>query len=221
MNVSSRPRFFPPVDRVPAQGLVGIGGRLTTEWLLDAYSHGIFPWPSDDETLAWYSPDPRAILPLDGLHVPRSLQKTLRSADFEVSYDRDFRGVMRGCATAQTRRHGTWVTPNLQAAFGRLHEEGFAHSVEVWQGGALVGGVYGVSLAGLFAAESMFYRVTDASKVALVRLVERLRERGFALLDIQMLTPHTARFGAIEIPRRDYLQRLARAMAMGGLKFEP
>jgi leucyl/phenylalanyl-tRNA--protein transferase len=216
MNARSRPRFFPPVDRVPAHGLVGIGGKLTTEWLLDAYSHAIFPWPSDDESLAWFSPDPRAIMPLDQFHVPRRLMQTFRSGRFDVSFNADFSGVMHGCGTAQTRRHGTWITPNMKAAFAQLHREGFAHSVEVWQAAKLVGGVYGVALGGLFAAESMFYRVADASKIALVHLVKRLCERGYALLDIQMLTPHTARFGGIEIPRREYLERLEQALEIAG-----
>lgn len=213
MNQTAQSRFFPPLDQVPPHGLVGIGGRLTTEWLLDAYSHGIFPWPSEDRVLAWYSPDPRAILAFDGFHVSKRLRQTCRSKGFEVTRNRDFAGVMHGCGTAQSRRHGTWVTPSMKAAYRRLHNEGYAHSIETWLDGQLVGGVYGISLGGLFAAESMFYRVTDASKIALVHLVEHLRERGYVLLDIQMLTEHTARFGGVEISRREYLDRLAEALA--------
>jgi len=208
-------RFFPPAEELDSEGLVGFGGRLTPEWLLDAYQHGIFPWPTGDPDvpIPWWSPDPRAIIELDRFHVPRRLARTIRSGRFELSYDRDFAGVIRGCATAADRTGGTWLTPEMIEAYVRLFKLGHAHSVEVWQDGRLVGGTYGVAIAGLFAAESKFYRVRDASKVALVHLVEQLRARGYALLDIQQLTPHTARFGAIEIPRREYLTRLAKALA--------
>ena len=208
-------RFFPPAEEVDPEGLVGFGGRLTPEWLLDAYQHGIFPWPTGDPDvpIPWWSPDPRAIIELDRFHVPRRLARTIRSGRFELSCDRDFAGVIRGCATAADRAGGTWLTAQMIRAYIRLFRLGHAHSVEVWQDGRLAGGTYGVAIAGLFAAESKFYRVRDASKVALVHLVQRLRARGYALLDIQQLTPHTAQFGAIEIPRREYLTRLAKALA--------
>ena len=208
-------RFFPPAEEVDPEGLVGFGGRLTPEWLLDAYQHGIFPWPTGDPDvpIPWWSPDPRAIIELDRFHVPRRLARTIRSGRFELSCDRDFAGVIRGCATAADRAGGTWLTAQMIRAYIRLFRLGHAHSVEVWQDGRLAGGTYGVAIAGLFAAESKFYRVRDASKVALVHLVQRLRARGYALLDIQQLTPHAARFGAIEIPRRQYLARLAKALA--------
>jgi leucyl/phenylalanyl-tRNA---protein transferase len=181
--------------------------------LLDAYRHGIFPWPMwEDDPLAWWSPNPRAIFELDGLRIPRRLQRTLRSGIFRATCNRDFEGVICGCATAGDRENNTWLTPAMIAAYCRMHALGHAHSVEVWHGDTLVGGTYGIALGGLFAAESMFHRERDASKVALVRLVEHLRARGYLLFDIQQWTPHTGSLGAVEIPRVDYLRRLARAI---------
>lgn len=208
-------RFFPPAETTGEEGLLAIGGKLTPEWILDAYAHGIFPWPFDEQSpVAWWSPDPRAIFELGGLHVSRSLKRTLRSGKFQVTCDRDFGGVIRGCATAPGRTGATWITRNMIEAYTRLAELGSAHSIEVWHEGRLAGGVYGVTIAGLFAAESKFYRVRDASKVALVHLVSHLAARGYTLLDIQQYTPHTARLGAIEIPRHEYLTRLAEALAL-------
>jgi leucyl/phenylalanyl-tRNA--protein transferase len=189
---------------------VCVGGRLSPPWLLDAYRHGIFPWPVwDDEPLAWWSPDPRALIELDGLHVSARLRRTLRSGRFDATIDREFAAVIRGCATAKGRVGQTWLTPAMIAAYCELHRLGHAHSVEVWRNGQLAGGAYGVAIGGAFAAESMFHRATDASKVAVVRLVEHLRSRGYQLLDIQQLTPHTGRLGAVEISRTEYLRRLA------------
>ncbi len=161
-----------------------------------------------------WSPDPRAILPLDRFHVPRRLARAVRGNKFTVTCDRDFGGVIGGCATACGRVGATWLTPRMIRAYIRLFELGHAHSVEAWHEGRLAGGVYGVAIGGFFAAESMFYRESEASKVALVRLVVHLQARGYRLLDIQQLTPHTTRFGAIEIPRRQYLERLAEVIAM-------
>jgi leucyl/phenylalanyl-tRNA--protein transferase len=209
--------FFPLAETAPRSGLIGVGGELTSEWILDAYRHGIFPWPFSDGELAWWSPDPRAIIELDSLHVPRRLARTCRSGRFEVTCDCDFEGVIDGCATAGDRQGQTWITPDMRSAYVRLHREGHAHSVEVWHEGLLAGGTYGLAIGGLFAAESMFFRVSEASKVALVMLVGHLRARGYSLLDIQQLTPHTARFGAVEIPRRDYLRRLASALELPAL----
>ncbi len=243
MSLLPPSRFFPPAEDADADGLIGFGGKLTPPWLLDAYSHGIFPWPVGDIDwpVAWWSPDPRAIIELDRFHVSRRLRRTCKSGKFTVSLDRDFSGVIHGCATAGARAGQTWLTKKMIAAYIRLHRLAHAHSVEVWHeeklgdcpdfrrhrraamvgengtvpfGPKLAGGVYGVALGGLFAAESMFYRVRDASKVALVYLVEHLRQRGYVLLDIQQLTPHTVRFGAIEIPRREYLARLAKAIIL-------
>jgi leucyl/phenylalanyl-tRNA---protein transferase len=209
-------RFFPPAETVDEDGIVGFGGRLTPDWLLDAYQHGIFPWPAGafDRPVAWWSPDPRAIIELDGLHVSRRLRRTIRGGRFTVTRDSDFISVIRGCATAPGRRGETWLNSRMIRAYIRLHELGHAHSVEAWCGDELAGGVYGVAIAGLFAAESMFHRRSDASKVALFHLVEHLRRRGYALLDIQQLTPHTARLGATEIPRIEYLRRLGEALKL-------
>jgi len=211
----TRPRFFPPAETADRYGLVGVGGELSTPWLLDAYRHGIFPWPvyDDPEMLAWWSPDPRAVLEFDAFHVPRRLQRTLRSGKFTVTCDQDFVGVIDGCATAQDRLPDTWITPPMRSAYIELHEQGVAHSVEAWHEGQLVGGVYGVAIGGMFAAESMFYRESDASKVALVSLVTHLQSRGYRLLDVQQYTPNSARFGAIKIPRPQFLKRLAAAIA--------
>lgn len=204
--------IFPPAEAASPEGLIGIGGELTSEWILDAYRHGIFPWPFSDGELAWWSPDPRAIIDFGSFHVPRRLERTRRGGRFQITLDRDFTGVIDGCATAGDREHRTWITPALREAYVRLHEEGHGHSVETWHEGELAGGVYGLAIGGLFAAESMFYRVSDASKLALVQLVEHLRERGYRLIDIQQLTPHTSRFGAREISRREYLKRLSAAI---------
>jgi len=203
-------RFFPPASRASPEGLVAVGGRLTTGRLLDAYRHGIFPWPAHSyEPMLWWSPDPRAILPLDEIRVSRRLERRIRSGEFTVRVNTAFADVIAGCASGPGRESGTWLTREMIAAYTELHRLGHVHSVESWQEGRLAGGVYGVAIGGLFAAESMFYRVRDASKVALVRLVEHLRVRGYKLLDVQQWTPHTGRLGVVEIPRREYLRRLA------------
>ena len=164
--------------------------------------------------LAWWSLDPRAIIEFERFHVPRRLMQTCRSGRFEVTCDQDFAGVIEGCATAGDRTGATWITPAMYRAYVRMFELGHAHSVETWYDGRLAGGTYGLAMGGLFAAESMFYQVPDASKVALVHLVAHLQSRGYALLDIQQLTPNTARFGAIEVPRNEYLHRLADALRL-------
>jgi leucyl/phenylalanyl-tRNA--protein transferase len=176
-----------------------------------AYRRGIFPMYNQwTEGIDWYRPDPRTILPLDGFHISRSLAKTIRQGVFEVRVNTDFEGVMRGCAA--NREEGTWISEEFITLYGEMHRLGKAHCVETWREGRLVGGTYGIALGGAFMAESMFHSETDASKVALAALVARLRERGFQLLDVQYLTPHLARFGAIEIPHRDYYDRLKRAL---------
>jgi leucyl/phenylalanyl-tRNA--protein transferase len=164
----------------------------------------------DDGEIRWYSPDPRGILPLDRFHAPRRLLRVVRSRRFEISVDRAFRDVIDGCAA--DREEGTWINGEILDSYCALHEHGLAHSVEVWAGGGLAGGLYGVSLNGAFFGESMFHRVRDASKVALWALVERLRDRGFALLDVQWLTPFLASCGAAEMPRDQYLATLAEAL---------
>lgn len=201
-------------DLADDDGLVFVGGDLEPDTLLHAYACGVFPtrfFPlTEDDPMHWWSPDPRAIIPVGGLHVSRRLARTVRSGKFSVSYDRDFDGVIRGCA--QNRAEGTWITPDMIAAYARLHAMGHAHSVEVWYDQKLVGGTYGVTIGGLFAAESKFHRITDASKVALVALMDRLVERRYTLLDIQLLSPHTERMGAHDISRGDYLRLLQSAL---------
>ncbi len=204
----SGPLFIP--ELADDYGLVAVGGDLHPARLLEAYRHGVFPWYGEDDPICWWSPDPRAIFELDGLHVSRRLQRTLRSRRFEVTVNRAFAEVIRACAEAHT--DGTWITPEMIVAYETLHRLGYAHSVEAWQEGELAGGVYGVALGGLFAGESRFTRRRDGSKVALAFLVDHLRHRGFQLFDIQFLTEHTARLGAIAIPRAHYLARLRRAL---------
>ena len=202
---------FPDPDLADAEGLVAIGGDFSSNRLLAAYRKGIFTWTADPIT--WWSPDPRAIFELDRFHIPQSLARVIRQGKFEVTINRSFQAVMEGCAAPSPGRGGAWITEEFIEAYTRLHRQGHAHSVECRLRGELVGGIYGVSIGGLFAGESMFHRVNDASKVALHRLVEHLRQRGFALFDIQMITPATKPLGAIEIPRHEYLQRLSAAVA--------
>jgi leucyl/phenylalanyl-tRNA--protein transferase len=186
--------------------------RLTPNLLLNAYSQGIFPMAHDDGTINFYDPNPRAIIPLDAFHVPRSLARRLKRDDFEIQVDRDFRAVMEACAAPAPGRETTWISPELIEVYCELHILGFAHSVEVWLEETLAGGLYGVTLGGLFAGESMFSRVPDTSKIALVYLVDHLRRKNFCLLDTQFITPHLQRFGAIEISRREYKRRLDKAL---------
>lgn len=183
---------------------------IDPDLLVHAYQQGVFPMGMEDGTIGWFSPDPRGIIPLDTFHTPARLQRVMRSSRFTTTINGDFEAVMRACAA--DREDGTWMTEELLQAYVGLHAAGLAHSVEVWRDGRLVGGLYGVHLGGAFFGESMFHTETDASKVALVTLVERMRANGFTLLDIQWVTPHLERFGAIEIPRRDYLIRLASAL---------
>ena len=182
--------------------------------LLAAYASGIFPMADEDEdgAIYWYDPDPRAILPLDGFHVSRSLLRAMKKNPFEIRVDTAFTAVMRACATPAPDREQTWITEELITAYTHLHYLGFAHSVEAWSGGKLVGGLYGVALQGLFAGESMFSRQTNASKIALVHLVQRMRQRGYQLLDVQFMTEHLHQFGAVEISKHENKWRLAQAM---------
>ncbi len=178
--------------------------------VINAYAQGIFPMADDDGTIYWYAPDPRAILEHDNLHISRSLRATIRKSIYEIHMDTAFEQVMRGCA----EREETWINDIFIATYTYLHYAGFAHSVEAWQAGRLVGGLYGVSLGGAFMGESMFSRATDASKVCLVALVEHLKQRGYILHDTQFLTPHLATLGVTEIPRRLYEQRLREALQL-------
>ena len=200
---------FPPVDAADEDGLVGVGADLEPGTLLAAYRNGLFPMPvGRDGPMGWWSPDPRGVLPLDGLLVSRSLRRSLRR--YEVRVDSAFEAVMRACGDPS--RSGGWITESMVAAYVRMHRLGWAHSVECWtDDGELVGGLYGVAVGGLFAGESMFSSQVDASKVALVALVERLRAAGYRLLDVQWATPHLRTLGVVEIPRPRYVVALESA----------
>jgi leucyl/phenylalanyl-tRNA--protein transferase len=214
------PWQFPPATEADEHGVVGVGADLEPGTLLAAYRNGMFPMPIPGRRrLAWWSPDPRGVLPLDRLVVSRSLRRSVRR--YEVTVDVAFADVVRACAAPD--RDGGWITAEIEDAYVELHRLGWAHSVETWDAehGELVGGLYGVKVAGLFAGESMFHRRRDASKVALVGLVERLRATGAALFDIQWLTPHLASLGAVEISRAEYLEQLSAALRTATDAFEP
>jgi leucyl/phenylalanyl-tRNA--protein transferase len=203
---------FPPIEQALAEpnGLLAAGGDLSPERLLDAYRHGIFPWYSEGQPILWWSPDPRMVLFVDEFKPSRTLRKTISRRRFDVRVDTAFRSVIESCAAPSDTRSGTWITPAIVDAYTRLHRLGYAHSVEAWADGALVGGLYGVAIGRMFFGESMFARETDASKVALVHLVEMLRYRDMPLIDCQQQTPHLARLGARPILRRTFAEALAR-----------
>ena len=202
--------WFPAAAAAGADGCVAVGGDLSPERLLLAYRAGIFPWTVNPIT--WWSSAPRGILPLENFHVSASLAKVLRRAPFEIRKNTAFREVMTACAAPGPKRRGVWITPEFIEAYTRLHALGHAHSVECWQAGKLVGGIYGVAIGGFFAGESMFHRVGNASKVALCQLVGHLRAKNFELFDLQMVTGATRPFGAQEISRAEYLRRLDAAV---------
>lgn len=187
---------------------------IEPDLLISAYASGWFPMAVEGGEIRWFSPDPRGIIPLDGFTPPRRLERLWRQQRFEVRIDTAFGDVIRACAEIERDPDdpGTWITPEIVESYGTLHARGLAHSVEAWRDGRLAGGLYGVALGGAFFGESMFHRETDASKIALMALVERLRERGYQLLDTQWTTPHLERFGAIDVSRREYLRRLERAL---------
>ena len=187
---------------------------IPSELLVSAYSSGWFPMAVDEGEIRWYSPDPRGIIPLDAFHVPSRLARVIRRGRFRIEIDRDFAAVIRGCAQVDRKDDdpGTWIDSEILTSYIAMHRQGLAHSVEAWEGERLAGGLYGVALGGAFFGESMFHRATDASKVALAALVERMKARGLTLLDIQWVTPHLEQFGAIEIPRSDYLELLQEAL---------
>ena len=203
---------FPPVAEAldEPNGLLAAGADLSTERLLDAYRHGIFPWFGEEDPLLWWSPNPRMVLMVDELHVSRSLRRVIRSGRYRVTLDRAFRDVMIGCAAARDGHVGTWITPEMLEAYTRLAMLGFAHSVEAWAGDELAGGLYGVAVGRMFYGESMFARRTDASKVALAHLVPQLERWGFEMIDCQMSTSHLESLGARDIPRAEFVQRLER-----------
>ena len=209
-----RGKHFPdPELEADEHGLVAIGGEIAPELLLEAYRRGIFPW-SSDPVPTWWCPHPRAIFPLDTWQPHRSLARSIRRAGWTFTTDRAFVDVMLGCGESTERRPETWITEYFLSAYAELHRHGFAHSLEVWDGEALVGGIYGVTLGGYFGGESMFHRRTDASKAAVAKLIEHLRARGFTLFDAQVMNPHLARIGAVSIRRTDFLRRLAAAIAI-------
>ncbi len=208
---------FPPVEFASPEGLLAVGGDLSAERLLAAYRHGIFPWYSAGQPILWWSPDPRMVLFPDRIKVSRSLRKRLRRGEYTLRCDTRFRAVMEGCAAprrAPAAAAGTWITPEMIEAYVRLHELGYAHSVECWRGDELLGGLYGVALGGAFFGESMFSRAPDASKVALVYLARQLERWGFRLIDCQVPSAHLASLGAVEIRRRVFLDLLGEALRL-------
>ncbi|MFO0756219.1 MAG: leucyl/phenylalanyl-tRNA--protein transferase [Byssovorax sp.] len=218
--------IFPPARLADPSGLLAVGGDLRPERLLLAYESGIFPWYSEGQPILWHSPDPRTVLVPRDLHVGRSLAKTIKRGLFDIRLDTAFADVMSACGEVpRPGQDGTWITDEMLDAYVELHDLGFAHSIEAWIGSDLVGGLYGVSLGGIFFGESMFARVDDASKVAFVTLVKQLVRWGFDLVDCQVRTHHLARFGAVEWPRARYLEALAstleRPTRQGAWAFDP
>ncbi len=201
---------FPPLERAlrDPEGLLAAGGDLSSDRLIAAYRRGIFPWYDAGQPILWWSPDPRCVLFPEQLHVSRSLHKRLRKPDYQVTLDRCFEQVIRACAAPRAQTPDTWISDAMASAYTRLHRRGLAHSVEVWQSGQLVGGLYGVALGQVFFGESMFSRARDASKIALVYLVEQLRNWDYHLIDCQVFSSHLARLGACEIPRSEFAGRL-------------
>lgn len=206
--------IFPPPE-LAEDGLLAVGGDLSPDRLLLAYASGVFPWYDEGQPILWHSPDPRLVLPAAELHVPRSLERTLRRATFRITFDAAFGQVVDACAAApRPGQHGTWITAQMRRAYKTLHRRGYAHSAEAWHGDRLAGGLYGVSLGGAFFGESMFARAPDASKAAFVTLVRQIREWGITLVDCQVATEHLARFGAREWPRERFLAALGESLEL-------
>lgn len=208
--ILSNELWFPPADEADEFGIVAVGGDLSVERLLLAYRSGIFPWPHDDAPLLWFSPDPRLLIDPDHIRVSKSLQRTLKSGKFAVSFNSNFVSVIQHCSRVpRTGQDGTWISPDMIEAYCRLHFKGHAHSVEVWESGSLVGGLYGVRVGAIFCGESMFSIVPDASKVALVHLARSMIDTPGAFIDCQLPTPHLVKMGGIEVSRAEYLRLLA------------
>jgi leucyl/phenylalanyl-tRNA--protein transferase len=201
---------FPDPENADREGLLAIGGNLEPETLVSAYTSGIFPWSV--RPITWWSPDPRAVFDIENFSLSSRMLRLYRSGKFTFSLNRAFAGVIRGCAQPAPGRESTWISRQFIAAYTRLHELGIAHSVEAWLGDELAGGVYGVAFGGFFAGESMFHRADNASTLCLFHLMLHLRQKGFVLFDSQVASPHTLRLGVLEIPRREYLQRLTVAL---------
>jgi len=205
---------FPDPEQTAVEGIVVIGGELNAANLLRAYRKGIFPWPIDGWPLPWFCPEERAILEFKDLHISRSLQRERKRAPFQLTIDKNFEAVISACASAERKDEvGTWITPEMIRAYCELHEEGHAHSVEAWEDDSLIGGIYGVDAGGAFAGESMFFARPNASKLALLHLIEHLSAKGLDWLDIQVMTPHMSVFGAQNISRHAFLKKLATALA--------
>ncbi|MFZ7126327.1 MAG: leucyl/phenylalanyl-tRNA--protein transferase [Desulfobacterales bacterium] len=210
---------FPPPHKAIKEGLLAVGGDLSMERLLLAYSLGIFPWYSEEDPILWWSPDPRLVLYPEEFHLSRSLNRLMRKCRFVVTADEAFDSVIRGCAGYRGAGHqGTWIVPEVVEAYGRLHAAGFAHSVEAWLDGRLAGGLYGVSLGGVFFGESMFAKVSNASKVAMAVAVAHFEAMGFDLIDCQVTTSHLVRMGAREIPRVEFLKQLRASLGRPTLR---
>ena len=207
--------LFPPVDLAERSGILAVGGDLSPERLIEAYRHGIFPWYSDGDPILWWSPDPRFVLFPAETYISKTMRQVLRRKIFDISCDTDFRAVMRGCQEPRRREKGTWITEEMMEAYVGLHESGIAHSIEAWQNSELAGGLYGISLGRCFFGESMFTRVSNASKAAFISLSVRLRELGFLIIDCQVYTSHLESLGARHIPRNEYISILEE-----GLKYE-
>lgn len=207
---------FPPTSRALADpnGLLAIGGKLTPPWLLAAYRKGIFPWYSDGQPILWWSPSPRCVVFPDRFRIGRSLRKVLRRGEFRVTFDSAFEQVIDACRDQRAGGEGTWITEEMRQAYLRMHQLGYAHSVEVWRGDELAGGLYGIAIGRIFFGESMFHRVTDASKVAFVHLVRQLELWGCPLIDCQVGNPHLISLGAVEVSREDFERLLKLGIAM-------
>lgn len=216
--------MFPPVEHASPEGLLAIGGDLSSRRLLDAYRHGIFPWYSAGQPILWWSPDPRAVLYPDEFRISRSLGKTLKKNRFAVTFDHDFESVIGACSEPRliggAPSSGTWITREMKAAYIELHQAGYAHSVEAWSGSRLVGGLYGVALGRAFFGESMFHRETDASKVAMAGLVKLLKCWKFDFIDCQLPSGHVISLGAVEIPRQRFLAELASSLEYADPAFQ-
>lgn len=211
LNDWDPPEALPPTRRALREpnGLLAVGGALTPQWLLHAYRRGVFPWFSEGQPILWWTPDPRAVLFPDEFRRSRSLEKSIRNRGYVTHLDRAFADVVAECAAPRRQEHGTWITPAMYRSYVELHQRGIAHSVETWQDGRLVGGLYGVSIGRVFFGESMFSRIRDASKVALARLVDECSQSGIRLIDCQMATDHLSSLGSRSIPRRDFERLLA------------
>jgi len=216
--MASLPRTytFPPLEAASPEGLLAVGGDLNPGRLLSAYRQGVFPWFSDGQPILWWSPDPRAILYPANLHISRSLRKSMRTQDFEVTADRAFDRIIQACAESRNTREGTWITSGMQDAYCALHRMGYAHSVETWQNGQLVGGLYGLAIGKAFFGESMFSRITDASKTALVGLAASLTTNGYHFIDCQVVSEHLDSLGAQAVPRHRFSSELEQAVQTRG-----